>query len=330
MHKKTPMFRLIRIALLLSFLTSGCAAVQIPDAVYYQSDDYMVYQVKRGDTAKSIARDFLGDPSKAWIVDDANTSIKPYSWIVVPLKNNNIGGISSNGVQQVPILCYHRFGNGCSSPLCMPKDIFERQMKYLKDNGYHVISPKQLQDFLAYRKPLPKKSVMITVDDGYRSFYTIAYPILKKYGYPATLFIYTNYVGVSRKAITWDQLRELKRNGVTIGSHTIMHSDLSKQGDNESKEAYALRLRNETMKSKMIIDRKLNQDTFFFSYPFGRVNPATMMATRKAGYKLAVTVDRGGNAFYANPYLLRRDQILKRDMKTFIKRLKNFQSLSLR
>jgi len=317
---------------ILAALLSGCATapIQIQDATYYRSRDYVVYLIQQGDTAESIARTFLKDASKSWVVEDANAKLLPGHWISIPLRRHNVGGVYKNGLQQVPILCYHRFGNGCASPLCIPADVFERQMKYLKANSYHVISPQQLIDFLAYREPLPRKSVMITIDDGYRSVYTVAYPILKKYGYPATLFVYTSYVGVSKKAITWNQLRELKQNGFTIGSHTIMHSDLSKQGDNEDKEAYLTRLRREISNSKQIIDKKLDQNTFILAYPFGRANRTTMAMTQNAGYQLAVTVDRGGNAFDANPYLLRRDQILKRDMKTFAKRLKTFYSISLR
>lgn len=331
MQKTLFSFTLLWIASVALFI-SGCATVpvEVEDVLYYRSKDYVVYQFQNGDTSQIIAEKFLGDPLKAWVIEEANQKLAPDEWIAVPLIQRNFGGVYSNGVQQVPILCYHRFGNGCSSPLCVPADVFERQMKYLKDNGYHVIHPKQLLAFLNLREPLPRKSVMITIDDGYRSVYQYAYPILKKYGYAATLFIYTNYVGVSKQAITWKQLRELKANGFTIGSHTIKHSDLSKQGDDESKEAYLKRLRWEVEKSKQIIDRKLNQDTFFFSYPFGRANYSAMLMAQKAGYRLAVTVDRGGNAFFENPFMLHRDQILKKDMKTFKRRLKTFQRLSLR
>lgn len=331
MQKMLFSFTLFWIASAALFI-SGCATVpvEVEDVLYYRSKDYVVYQFQNGDTSQIIAEKFLGDPLKAWVIEEANQKLAPDEWIAVPLIQRNFGGVYSNGVQQVPILCYHRFGNGCSSPLCVPADVFERQMKYLKDNGYHVIHPKQLLAFLHFREPLPKKSVMITIDDGYRSVFQYAYPILKKYGYAATLFIYTNYVGVSKQAITWKQLRELKANGFTIGSHTIKHSDLSKQDDGESEEAYLKRLRWEIEKSKQIIDRKLNQDTFFFAYPFGRASYSAMLATQKAGYRLAVTVDRGGNAFFENPFMLHRDQILKKDMKTFKRRLKTFQRLSFR
>jgi peptidoglycan/xylan/chitin deacetylase (PgdA/CDA1 family) len=203
-------------------------------------------------------------------------------------------------------------------------------MNYLKTNGFRVITPEDLLAFLEYRAPLPKKAVMITIDDGYRSVYDVAYPILKKYGFTATVFVYTNYVGISHKAITWNQLRDMKANGFTIGSHTIAHSDLTKQSEDEDVAAYLDRLRREITRSKYIIDRKLNQDTMFFSYPFGRANGTAIKMCHDAGYRLAVTVNRGGNPFFANPFMLRRDQVLKRDMATFIKRLKTFHSITLR
>ncbi len=330
-HRSFSAYKLPWLVMLL-LLLAGCATPSrmVTEVPYHRSKDYVIYPFQNGDTSQSLAQQFLGDGSKSWIIEESNEIIKPGRHVAIPLQYRNLGGIKHNGVQQIPILCYHRFGNGCTSPLCMPAEVFERQMRYLKDNRYRVISPAELIDFLEYRRPLPKKSVMITIDDGYRSVYNVAYPILKKYGYPATLFIYTSYVGVSSKAITWQQLRELKNNGFTIGSHTIMHSDLSKQGDDEGDDAYRRRLHKELVKSKKIIDQKLDQDTYFFAYPFGRANALAVSMARQAGYRLAVTVDRGGNPFYADPYLLRRDQVLKRDMATFKRRLKIFQFLSLR
>ena len=332
MHRIVNVSRPCWIALLLAML-AACAAQRpatTPEALFHRSKDYIIYKVQKGDTAASMAGRFLGNPDKAWIIEDANDGLQPGRYAVIPLKLKNKGGIYENGVQEVPLLCYHRFGNDCESPLCVSAGLFDKQMRYLKNNGYRVITPKQLLDFLEYSEPIPKKSVMITIDDGYRSAYEVAYPILKKYGFRATLFIYTNYVGVSGKAITWDQLRKLKADGFTIGSHTIMHSDLSRRGLNETAEAYSRRLQKELFGSKEIIDRKLNQDTFIFAYPFGRTNRTAVRMASQAGYKLAVTVNRGGNPFFANPYLLKRDQVLKKDMQTFIKRLKTFEYISLR
>jgi peptidoglycan/xylan/chitin deacetylase (PgdA/CDA1 family) len=313
-------------------LTTGCVAVTPPVDTIFRSNDYIVYRLKSDETPQMLAQRFLGDQRKAWLIEEANQGkpFHPDQLVVIPLRPRNKGRITEEGFQVVPILCYHQFGGDSQSPLCVPAAVFDRQMNYLKKHGYHAITAEDMLAYLEYRRQLPRKAFMITIDDGYRSVYTVAVPILKKYGFPATLFVYTNYIGVSSKAITWNQLRELKAEGFTIGSHTIAHSDLSTMADNENETTYRERLRHEIFDSKKIIDTMLKQDTFFFAYPFGRANETAATLARQAGYRLAVTVRRGGNPFFANPYLLQRDQILKHDMATFAKRLETFYALPLR
>jgi peptidoglycan/xylan/chitin deacetylase (PgdA/CDA1 family) len=316
----------------------GCAgpqpsiapSVSRPDV--YRSDERILHRLKPDETPEILAEKYLGKAQLAWMVEDANPkkAFLPGQFVVVPLVIKNRAGITDKGYQTVPILCYHRFAPSCDSPLCMPADIFEQQLRYLKENGYRVIGPEALSAFLDYRQPIPKNAVMISVDDGYRSVYDVAYPILKKYGFTATLFIYLDYVGVSSKAITWEQLRELKREGFYIGSHSVAHSDLSKKKKNEDDAAYISRLKQEIFRSKQVIDEKLGQDTLIYSYPFGRRNETVVSLARQAGYKIAVTVDRGSNPFFADPFLIKRDQILKRDMDRFTSRLKTFNYYPLK
>src|SRR5690349_2100176 len=103
---------------------------------------------------------------------------------------------------KVIVLCYHRFEDKPRDSLAISPAEFKSQMQALKDSGIAVIPMK---DFLAWRrseKSIPLKSCVITVDDGYISGYTVAWPILKEYGYPFTMFIYTNYVGAGGKSMT--------------------------------------------------------------------------------------------------------------------------------
>jgi peptidoglycan/xylan/chitin deacetylase (PgdA/CDA1 family) len=318
---------------------SACAPGQLGDFTpglikpeIYRSDDYIVYHLDRDIPPSQLALRFLGDNHRTWWIEAANPSsrFEKGEVVIIPLRWNNRGGLTPDGYQTVPVLCYHRFNDRCNSPLCMPADDFDRQMRYLYENGYHVISPEQLRAFLEYRQPLPPKSVWITMDDGYRSVYQVAYPILKKYGFTATLFIYTDFVGVSKTAITWDQLREMKADGFVIGSHTLSHSNLTEPQADESEEAFAARVRKELFESKRIIDAKLKQDTEVFAYPYGYHDHRAIEMAYKAGYRLAVSVKRGGNAFFINPLTVHRDQILKRDMTTFVSRLKTFKKLPLK
>jgi len=319
-----------------SFVFYACAATpsstQPVAKNLFRSDDYVIYFLRDSETPAKLAEKFLGSEKKSWLIEEANPGVnfRRGNAVVIPLKDRNRGGLRSDGFQTIPILTYHRFAEDCNSPLCMPAKTFELQVRYLKENGYHVITAQELYSFLGYRQGLPRKSVLITMDDGYRSVYNIAYPILKKYGYTATLFIYTDFVGVSKMAITWGQLKEMKTNGFTVGSHTIYHSDLTKPKDGEKEQEYIARVKTELYGSKQIIDKKLSQDTYFLAYPFGYYDQQSIQIAREAGYKIAMSVKRGGNAFFANPLTLRRDQILKRDMQSFISRLKTFNYLSLK
>jgi peptidoglycan/xylan/chitin deacetylase (PgdA/CDA1 family) len=298
----------------------------------FRSEDYVVYQLQNPETSAELAEKFLGNKSQSWIIEEANPGIifKRGTAIVIPLKNKNWAGLSPEGFQTIPVLTYHRFAENCDSPLCMPANAFELQMRYLKDNGYHVITAEQLLAFLEYRQGVPQKSVLITMDDGYRSVYDIAYPILQKYEFTATLFVYTSFVGVSRMSVTWEQLKEMQKNGFTIGSHSIYHSDLSQPKEGETQREYFARINEELYGSKKIIDQKLGQNTYFLAYPFGYYDQRSIQTAREAGYKIAMSVKRGGNPFFANPLTLKRDQILKKDMQTFISRLKTFNLLSLK
>jgi peptidoglycan/xylan/chitin deacetylase (PgdA/CDA1 family) len=297
----------------------------------FRSEEYVVYRLKNRKTPAMLAEMFLGDKKRSWVIEDANENavFKKGEVIVIPLKEKNKGGLTDDGFQVVPILSYHSFADNCSSSLCQPARVFDQQMKYLKENGYRVISLGELLEFLKYRHSLPKRSVVISIDDGYRSVYNIAWPILKKYGFRAILFIYTDFVGVSKNAITWNQLREMKKNGFEIGAHTMSHCDLTKQNKGEDTQTYMSRIEKELSLSKQIIDKKLNQDTVFLAFPYGRYEQRVLDMCKRLGYKIAVSVKRGSNPFFADPLALRRNQILKRDIKSFISKLKTFNKLSL-
>ncbi len=297
---------------------------------FYKSKGYALCKPEKNTSFADLARIHLGDENQVWKIEDANDSASSGDFIVIPLKEKHRGGLYEDGYQTVPILCYHRFGPGDNSSMNISPGLFQEQMKYLKENGYRAITPEDLLNFLEYRRQIPKRAVLITIDDGFKSAYDVAWPILRRYGFPATLFVYTDYVGISKKAITWDELRLLKANGFTIGSHSVAHSDLTKIQEDETREAFQKRLEKEIFTSKKILDKKLNQDTFIFSFPYGRYNPKLMEMTRDAGYRISVTVDRGGNPFFSNPLALKRDMILKKDMESFISRLKIFNNLSLK
>lgn len=302
-----------------------------PQGIVFQSDDYVVYRLTGTETPALLAKAYLGDARKAWIIEDENRDVpfKKGHRVVIPLKDSNKGGLSIDGYQTVPILCYHSFREKCRTPLCISREAFERQMAYLKKHEYRVITLRELSGFLRYGHGLPRRAVVITFDDGYRSFYDIAYPILKKYDYRATLFVYTDFISSSKSALTWEQLRSLQADGFEIGAHGVSHSDLTQRRSDENEAAYVERIEREIAGAKAIIDEKLGQNTAYIAFPYGGYNQQILRLCEQAGYTLGFSVESGGNPFFNDPLALKRTQVLKKDLDDFASRLKTFHRLPL-
>ncbi len=158
---------------------------------------------------------------------------------------------------------------------------FETHLKYFKDNGYQTVL---IDDLLAYfdtGKPLPLKAIAITFDDGRWGQYKWAFPLLKQYGMTATFFIITDWVGKS-DFLTWPQIKEMSDNGMTIGSHTLDHPNLTALSD----EA----LKRELEDSKKIIEEKIGKKINYLAYPGGNFNEQVIELAKAAGYRAAVSV----------------------------------------
>src|ERR1700748_2184977 len=154
-------------------------------------------------------------------------------------------------------------------------------MKYLHDNGYHVIPMSDLLKFLRHEIGLPPNSVVITIDDGYKSPIVYAEPILKKYGYPWTYFVYPDFITVNegKGAASWNDLLALQADGVDIESHSMTHPQLPKHTQKWkgsvhllSPEEYDEWLTNETSGSKAILEQKLGKPIVALAYPYGAYN----------------------------------------------------------
>jgi len=188
---------------------------------------------------------------------------------------------------KVVVLCYHRFEDNKRDLLAINPIEFRSQMKQLKDDGIAVISMKDLLAWRRGEKSIPRKSCVITIDDGYVSGYSVAWPILKEFGYPFTMFIYTNYVNVGGKSITWAQLEQMRDAGVDIESHTVSHHDLRHAPKGQD---YPTWLHNEVYTSKDILEQKLGVKIVAFAFPYGNYNEQVRKMAADAGYQALFTV----------------------------------------
>jgi peptidoglycan/xylan/chitin deacetylase (PgdA/CDA1 family) len=208
---------------------------------------------------------------------------------------------------QVLIFCYHRLVDKIRYPGTeITPAAFEAQMKELKDRGITVIS---LQDLLAWKrgeKNIPPRSAVVTFDDGWKSQYEVAWPIMKKYGYPFTMFIYTEGVrGGSLgggEAITWEQLADMRDNGVDIEGHSATHQDLREghtitliSGGKRTRTKvtgpqYEEWMQNEVVGSKQLLEQRLGIKVNCFAVPFGNYNEHVKEIARNSGYEAMFTV----------------------------------------
>ena len=127
---------------------------------------------------------------------------------------------------QILVLNYHKVSDEFLSLAVAPAD-FDWQMRYLKEHGYHAITPDELYDALEGTGQLPANPVLITFDDGYQDNYDNAYPILRKYGLKGTVFVVTSFLGTRKGYLTWDECREMEKNGMTVASHTVDHKSMT-------------------------------------------------------------------------------------------------------
>ncbi len=201
---------------------------------------------------------------------------------------------------QVIIFGYHRFVNSVRRPDTeITPQAFEAQMQELKNKNITVIP---MQDFLAWRrgeKAIPAKSAILTFDDGWKSQHEVAWPILKKFNYPVTLFVYTEGIRPGHfsggESMSWDQLAEMRDAGVDIQGHTSTHSDLRRPYDKVAKkklspEEYEEWLQKEIAGSKQIIEQKLGVKVNCFAVPYGFHNDHIREVVIKAGYEALFTV----------------------------------------
>ncbi|MES2475274.1 MAG: polysaccharide deacetylase family protein [Verrucomicrobiota bacterium] len=200
--------------------------------------------------------------------------------------------IPDDGVR-VSILGYHELAeNQPETAMRIHTSKFRKQMETIRQLGLKVIS---LDEFTAWKndgKEIPKKSVMLTFDDGWKSVYTDAYPILKDFGYPFTIFLYKNYVDGGGKALTSQMIQEMIRNGATVGSHSVSHpypitvKTFRKKGP----KAYDGYLRKEMGESKRFLEAKFPVKVTTYAYPGGFYTEEMLTLSDEFGYHHGFTV----------------------------------------
>lgn len=235
------------------------------------------------------------------------------------------GAVARERRPGVTILVYHRVGGGSGRQIDLPLDLFEWQMRYLRERC-HVVALGDVVGIAEEGKSFPHDVVVITFDDGYGDVFRNAFPILRHYGLPSTVYLATAYVEsgclfpfeaalaqVRRgRSLTWDEAGEMQASGlVTFGAHTHTHPDLGSLTGAEIAE--------EIERGNDLIARRLGRPPLHFAYPWGRASVRAAAAVRRA-YRTAVLGGTRTNPYGAIDLLaLRRVPIQRSDARFFFR-----------
>lgn len=303
-----------------------------PERSILRNNEFIILIANSSDNFESLALEFLGTESRAWEIKSFNkiNKITAGQEVVIPLTPLYPLGIYADGYQTIPILCYHRFGLS-EAKMTVTPEAFSAQMAYLSKNGYTVISLQDLIPFLHGKRQLPPKSVILTFDDGYKSFYMFAFPIMQKYKFPGTVFVYTDFVGTP-DGLNWADMEDMISSGlIDIQPHSLTHSNLGINKVNESQTDYEKRIATEVTIPKKRIQQKLKNSIYSFAYPYGDTNKNVIKKLKSQEYLIGLTVESGSNPAFASPFTLRRTMVFGDDnLKRFQSYLGSYEKIDLR
>jgi len=201
-----------------------------------------------------------------------------------------------------PIFMYHyiRKYSDLNDPigenLSVSPEKFEEHLAWLKGNNYQTIFP----DFFKNPEAISFRPIILTFDDGYQDAYDAAFPILRKYQMAGMFYLIVNKIGTPGY-LTWDEIVEMQKAGMSFGSHTLTHPDLRKLS--------SVNLEKQIKESKVVLEQKLGRAITDFCYPSGKYDDAALKELQADNYQTAVTTSSGISSLKDNPFLLKRRRI---------------------
>ncbi len=222
---------------------------------------------------------------------------KAIRWLICWLALASLYGLALPGNAQAPepgvtILVYHRFADTAADAMTVRITTFKSQLHFLQTHGYHIVPLRDAVDWL--RNPatsLPGKSVVITVDDGHRSVFEKLLPVVLSEHFPVTLFIYPSAISNASYALTWDQLRTLRRTGwFDIQSHTYWHPNFNIERNRRSAADFEQFVRWQLDASRQRIESETGAHVDMLAWPFGIHDDALIALATQEGYVAAFTL----------------------------------------
>ncbi|MBD8500378.1 polysaccharide deacetylase family protein [Paenibacillus arenosi] len=220
---------------------------------------------------------------------------------------------------EVVVLMYHHITSKPRRSWVITPEQFEVQIQEVLRAGFEFITIDQYIDYMLHSKPVPPNAVLLTFDDGYASFYTDVFPILKTYGIKATNFVIINTIGNDKndnvKKLTWDQMREMKKAGMSFYSHTYdshKYVPINREGTKErpmlirpmyreewkrveTHSEYLARVKQDLLKAEQKLKKELGNTNSLIAFPYGAYNQDVLNICKQIGIEISFTVKPGIN-----------------------------------
>lgn len=255
-------------------------------------------------------------PGPVWLPGPPRVEIAPYA----PPEPNvarhivwgggvgqSVGTGPTTSTSRLPILMYHRVaseGAEAGARYRVTPDAFEEQLRYLRDGGFHSVTLDEWCAAVHARRPLPGRSVLLTFDDGFRDFATHAWPLLRRYGFLATVFLVADLIGRTNEwdasldevipLLGWEEIRRLQEEGVDFGSHSATHHPMTGLSHED--------VVSEAARSRAILRRGLGRPVIAFAYPHGDTDRAVQHFVGASGYSVGLST-RSASSGFADPLL---------------------------
>ncbi len=241
------------------------------------------------------------------------TSVRTKGGVIKELVLHGLAAIgdftSSRGA---PVLHYHSV-NG-ENQASVTREAFYQQMRYLRDNGFSVVTLERLVDYLNGKEQISEKSIVLTFDDGYKTNYEIAFPVLKEMGFTATIFLTTGRIGKTSDwdtkkdvyglpLMSWSEVREMSRHGIEFGAHSDTHPDFT--------QIDAERARDEISVSKAKIEDATGMKVKFFAFPYGYYNEDAKAIVKEFDFLGACTTEPGLNRPGQDLFAIKRSGVFR-------------------
>ena len=281
-----------------------------PIQVNGEREDFLVIRTTPQDSFNSLAARYYGDAGRGWWIAQFNgvEAIMPDQSLVIPLQPMGRGGLRQNGYQVVPVLAYEPIAAQAKNSRTVSAAAFEEQMRFLQRRGYHPVSLDQLLAFMDFQAPLPQRAVVLTFDGADKAVLEFVAPILRRFQFPAALFVDTDSVD-GKNGLTWEQIRTLALEGFEIQSFTKSGRDLTQPLNKESFADYLKAMEAELLGSKRAVEKNTGQKCRYLAYPHGNTCDVVIALLKKYGYRAGFTRKSGSNAFFGGNYRINRVMI---------------------